>query len=201
MTHTMTAYAIDSALWRVDAYENSWEAHNKLTAMWAHAITPGTDLFRVLNPVFALKKAFPDFGTGAYMGDLCDETLIKHLPVDEDVVIYSLCTKPNARSMYQHATIEILHKRPGAASLEVLQSRSFEDWSAEVMTEACDEDEIPEIVLHNVRVAPHEFVTVHRDHLEAFEAAAKFHKQPELAEQFAKLARLHAPAAPAAPGL
>lgn len=201
MTHTMTAYVINDALWDVDADESVWESHNKLTTMWANVVKPGPDLLRTKHPIFAFIEAYPEFGVGRALPSSDDQHIIALLPDNEDVVIYSVRAKPNAGGMYQQATIEVLHKKPGAASLEVLQSRSFEDWSAEVMVEACDEDETPEVLLHNVRVAPHEFVTVHRDHLEAFEAAAKYHKRPDLAKQFAELARFHAPASPAAPSI
>lgn len=201
MTHTMTAYVINNTLWDVDADESVWESHNKLVTMWAHTVTPGPDLFSTKHPAFSFMETLPEFGTGVALGDSSDEALIKHLPADEDVVIYSLRAELNAGGMYHQATIEILHKKPGAKKLAVIQSGPLEAWSADVLAEACDEDEAAEILLHNVRVAPHEFVTVHRDHLEAFEAAAKFHKRPDLAKQFAELARFHAPISPATPSI
>jgi hypothetical protein len=176
MIPTTTAYLMGNALWVVDAYELPSESHNKVVEMWREAVRPGTSaqLFDLSTPHHAFMRAHPDFGNPTLLRSSDDHIVRQSLPDDENVLIYSVQTSPHNPETDFDPTIEIMLKTPEADHLKCTYAGRLVQWSNDLLAGLLGvKGEVGPRPLHTLRVAPHQIVSFHLDHVVEMTARAR----------------------------
>lgn len=193
MTSKITAYLMGNALWEVDAYEGYAESHRKIVDMWREAVRPGTiqQFFATATPHDAFMRAHPDFGRPTLLRSSDDMFVRQSLPDDADVEIYSVQTSPYLPETDLDPTIEVLRKRPGADRPECVYAGRLVEWSNGILKGVpYSDDETREQLLHTIRLASHQFVPVHIDHVPALAANAREVGRDDWAKQLDEIEQI-----------